>query len=432
MDISRRQALLSTLFGAGLVGLRSLATGLPVSLLVSPRKALAAAGDAAPPKAQFVILSTSGTGDPINASVPGTYDDPGIVHSPDPTMAPAALTLNGRATKAAAPWAGLPQAVLDRTVFWHLMTGTPVHPKEPQVLRLMGAAQANEMFPSLLAKQLAPRLGTIQPQPICVGALTPAEGLTYGGTALPVVPALALKATLTDPAGPLGALQPLRDATLNQLYDLYKNGATSAQRRYIDSLANTQKQLRDVNQDLLSGLAAITDDSPESQVRAAITLIRMKVAPVVTIHVPFGGDNHADPHLGVETEQTISGVKTLAFLMSELASAGLTDQVTFLTLNVFGRTLGAGSETGRQHNGNHQVSLAIGAPFRGGVIGGVVPVDGDYGATGIDAATGAAASGGDVAPIDTLASFGKTVLTALGGDASTVLGPAKVVGAALA
>ena len=43
MIVSRRNALLSTLSGAGYVGLRALATGLPVSLLLNPRRALAAA-----------------------------------------------------------------------------------------------------------------------------------------------------------------------------------------------------------------------------------------------------------------------------------------------------------------------------------------------------------------------------------------------------
>ena len=89
--ITRRQGLKSTLFGAGLVGLRALATGLPPSFLLNPRRALA---DGAPPtcganaKAQYIIFNTSGNGDPINASVPGTYEDPNIVHSADPTMAP--------------------------------------------------------------------------------------------------------------------------------------------------------------------------------------------------------------------------------------------------------------------------------------------------------------------------------------------------------
>ncbi len=430
--ITRRRALLSTLFGAGYVGLRSLATGLPVSFLLNPREALASPSCPSPGKAQFVILSTSATGDPINASVPGTYDDPQIVHSRDPSMAPTALTLAGRACTAAAPWAALPQSVLDRTIFWHLMTGTPIHPKEPQVLQLMGATQDSEMFPSVLAKQLAPCLGTIQPQPISVGAFTPAEGLTYDGQALPVIPALALKATLTARSGPLSALQPLRDASLNQLYDLYKNEATPAQKRYMDSLVTTQAQLRNVNQGLLSALASITDNSPAAQVLAAITLIRMKVSPVVSIHVPFGGDNHSDAGLAVETAQTVSGVGTIALLMQELASAGLEEQVTFLSLNVFGRTLGPGNADGRQHNGNHQVSLAIGKPFRGGVVGGVAPLGTDYGALAIDGKTGAGRPGADIAAEDMLASFGRTVIAGLGGDPSVIAGGSGLVAAALA
>src|SRR5580658_8336362 len=158
--MTRRQALLSTLLGAGGIGLRALATGLPASLLLNPRRALAnppPAGCGA--KAQFIILNTSGNGDPLNASVPGTYLDPNIAHSLDPTMVPTPLTIQGQSYTAAAPWATLPQAVLDRTCFWHTMTSTPVHPKQPDVLKLMDSTAADEMLPSLLAQQLAPCLG---------------------------------------------------------------------------------------------------------------------------------------------------------------------------------------------------------------------------------------------------------------------------------
>jgi hypothetical protein len=437
--ITRRDALLSTLFGAGYVGLRALATGLPASLLLRPREALAdPAGPMAcanPSKAQYIIFATSGNGDPINASVPGTYEDANIVHSTDPTMAPKPLTLQGQTHTAAAPWATLPQNVLDRTVFWHLMTSTPVHPKEPQVLQLMGATPSGEMLPSLLARQLAPCLGTIQPQPISVGALTPSEALTYGGAALPVVPALALKATLTNPAGPLTALQPLRDQTLNQLYDLYKNTATQAQRNYIDSLVVSQTEVRSIKQNLLDALTSIKDNTADSQVLAAITLIQMNVSPVVSIHIPFGGDNHRDVALANETAQTVSGVATIASLMQQLATAGLQDKVTLMTLNVFGRTIGPGNTDGRQHNGNHQVSITIGKPFRGGVMGGVAPVAPDYGATAMSSTTGAGGTSGDIHPVDTLAAFGQTMLAAVGADPSVITSPggsSKVVSAALA
>jgi hypothetical protein len=435
--ITRRDALLSTLFGAGYVGLRALATGLPASLLLRPREALAdpAMACAAQSKAQYVIFATSGNGDPINASVPGTYEDPMIVHSADPTMAPTSLTMQGQTHTAAAPWATLPQNVLDRTVFWHLMTSTPVHPKEPQVLELMGATPSGEMLPSLLAKQLAPCLGTIQPQPISVGALSPSEALTYGGAALPVVPALALKATLTNPVGPLTALQPLRDQTLNQIYDLYKNSATQAQRNTIDSMVTSQNQVRSIKQNLLDALASIKDNTAGSQVLAAITLVQMNVSPVISIHIPFGGDNHRDVALATETAQTVSGVATIVSLMQQLASAGLQDKVTLMTLNVFGRTIGPGNTDGRQHNGNHQVSITIGKPFRGGVMGGVAPVGSDYGATAMTSTTGAGGSGGDIRAVDTLAAFGQTMLAAVGADPSVITSPSgssKVVTAALA
>jgi hypothetical protein len=437
-NFSRRDALLSTLFGAGCVGLRALATGLPASLLLDPRKALAstpANGCAAQAKAQYVIFQTSGQGDPINASTPGTYEDPNIVHSTDPTMAPVSMTVGGQSYKAATPWTTLPANVLQRTCFWHIMTGTPVHPKEPQVLELLGASPSGEMLPSLLAKAIAPCLGTIQTQPISIGASSPSEALTFSGTTLPIVPPLALKATLANPTGPLSDLQPLRDQTMNALYDLYKNGASPAQQAYIDSLVTSQNQVRNIKQSLLDALDSITDNTADSQVTAAVALIQMNVSPVIAIHIPFGGDNHHDAGLANETAQTVSGVQTLVNLMAALQSAGLQDQVTFMSLNVFGRTLGPGNTDGRQHNQNHQVSLTIGKPFKGGVIGGVAPVQNDYGALPIDSKSGAGTSGGDIQAVDTLAAFGQTMMAAVGGDPSGITSPsstATVVSAALA
>jgi hypothetical protein len=437
MMISRRKALMSALFGAGYVGLRALATGIPAAVLLKGREALAdtAATCASKSKAQFIILNTSGNGDPINANVPGTYDDPLIAHSKDPAMAPTRLVLGGKATMAARPWSTLPQDVLDRTSFWHIMTNTPVHPKEPDVLRLMGSTYADEMLPSLLAKQLAPCLGTVQAQPITLGASSPSEGLSFSGQALPIIPPLALKATLTSPTGALANLQALRDQTLTQLGDLYRGGANAGQKAYLDALVTSQAEVRNIRQDLLSSLSSIKDNSVTSQITAAVALIQMNVTPVVAIHIPFGGDNHNDVALGNEALQTGTGVAAIGSLMAQLAAAGLADQVTFLSLNVFGRTLGPSNTDGRNHNQNHQVSITIGKPFKGGVIGGVAPVAGDYGAVAINSTTGVGGTGGDLAPGDTLASFGKTALAAVGVDAATIaksITTGKVVPAALA
>ena len=414
---TRRQALRSSLLGAGYVGLRALATGLPPALLLNPRKALADATSACASQAaaQFVVFSTCGSGDAMNANVPGTYEDANIGHSTDAGMAASPMMMGGKSYTAALPWTQLPQDVLDRLTFWHLMTDNPIHPKEPDVLKLMGATNAGEMLPSLLAKRLAPCLGTIQSQPISLGATNPSEALTFGGQALPAIPALALKATLTNPAGQMTNLQALRDKTLNDLYGIYKNGATKAQQQYIDSLVTSQQQVRSIRQDQLEALAAITDNSITSQVLAAVTLIQMKVTPVLSVHIPFSGDNHRDIALADETAQTISGVAAIGQLMAQLKTAGLSDQVSVMSLNVFGRTMLKSATTdGRNHNPNHQVSFTIGKQFKPGVIGAVAPLAGDYGCTPIDSKTGAGSASGDIKAVDTLPSWGRTMLKSFG------------------
>jgi hypothetical protein len=284
-------------------------------------------------------------------------------------MAPTPISIQGKQFTAAKPWSTLGSlpGVLDRTVFWHIMTNTPVHPKERDVLQLMGASSPTEMLPSLLAKALAPCLNTIQTEPISLCGVP----LTFGGLVLPIIHPLGLKGTLASDTGPLGQLEKVRDQTLSQMYALYKNGATPAQQAYIDSMVTSQNQIRSISQNLLGALDNIKDDNIESQILAAITLIRMNVSPVLVINIPFGGDNHRDPGLATEIAQTNSGVGNLVSLLTQLQSAGLQDQVTFMTLSVFGRTLagndnGVSADTGRGHNGGHQVSVSIGKPFKGG------------------------------------------------------------------
>ena len=221
---SRRHLLLSGLLGAGTIALRAVASGLPASLLLDPRKALA---DLPPepvrPDAQFVLLSVSAEGDPLGTNAPGTYEDARILHPEDPRMSPVALSVGNRRTVAAAPWAKLGQS-LERTQFWHTMTGTPVHGRLGDVLSLMGATAEDEMLPSILARELAPALGTLQSRPVCVGAIQPGEGLKVQGEALPVLPPLALRYALAPSREDLGLAQ-LRDRTLADLADLYRTEA---------------------------------------------------------------------------------------------------------------------------------------------------------------------------------------------------------------
>ena len=139
MEMTRRRALLSCLCGTSALGLRSMITGLPIAWLADPRTALAQADstacEAVTGKPQFLVLSTSSAGDPVNANVPGTYDDADIRHSADPAMAKTNLRLGGKQVAAAKPWAALPQTVLDRTSFFHHATLTNAHPNQPKVMR---------------------------------------------------------------------------------------------------------------------------------------------------------------------------------------------------------------------------------------------------------------------------------------------------------
>ncbi len=299
----------------------------------------------------------------------------------------------------------------------------------------MGATQGNEMLPSLLAKNLKPLLSTIQPQPITVGANNPSEGLS----ALPIIPPLALRDTLATPApgsalAGLETLHTLRDTTVQSLYGLYQT-ATKPQQAYIEALLLSQSQARSVSQSLLDTLSSIADNSVASQITAAIALVRMAVTPVIAIHIPFGGDNR-DPGLAIEA----SADADRASPASHHPSGGSTPRcfrrrrqkvsrtlVTFISLNVFGRTMSTtanDNSVGRGHNASHQVSITIGNTLRPGVIGGIAQLTsgatiGEYGAQAIDLGGNVTTSGG-IAPAQSLASFGQTILASAGVDDTTI------------
>ena len=437
MSVSRRRLLLDSLFGAGMLGLRSLATGIPVAVLADPRKANAA--NACNPNAQYLLLSSSANGDPVNANVPGMYSIPDIAHPLDPGMAPAQLTLGGKAFTAATPWAQLPQPMLDRACFFHHGTYTVVHPDLAKVMKLSGFVSHQEMLVSLIAGQLAPCLGTVQSEPLALGPRSSSEAITAGGRPQPILSPTSLAALLASPAGPLGQIEKIRDADLDRLNAWYKENGNTAQRAFIDRYASSQQQARSVSGSLLSTLAGIKDNSPASQVRAAVTLFRMNVAPVISIHIPFGGDNHVDAMLANESKQTISGVSAIGTVWQELTAASMQDKVSFAMMNVFGRTLSAarGADKGRNHHGDHHCTVMIGKPFRGGVVGGVEPANNDYRAMSLDASTGAgvASNSGDIKFSETLSALGRTLGVGCGVDAGYLdqnIAGGKIVAGALA
>jgi hypothetical protein len=414
----RRDTLLGLISGAGLLGLRSLATGLPAAFLMNPRAALAQTS--ADYKPTFLVMATSGSGDALNANTPGSYDDPTIKHphddegNPLPGFEKADVDLGGTKVKGAAVWNTAPADFRSRALFFHHATLTANHGDEPRVLKLMGAVRRSEMLTSFIAKTLQPALGTIQRQPIVLSG----EVLQFEGRYQPRLQPTGMKSVLASQTGVEQSLQKLRDSSLDKLNAALKGSRnTTAQRAYMDSLALSQAQVRKLSEDFATDLADIKDNNANASTITAALLIKMGVTPAIQLHFGFSGDNHIDDNWDDETGSHATTIGTnLATFYAQLAKHDLLDKVTLSVVNVFGRTL-APNKIGRDHNSAHNVGIIAGPAIKPGVVGGVLA---NKGALSIDPQSGGVASSGGITQTDSLASFGKTVARACGVDDATV------------
>jgi hypothetical protein len=397
----------------------SLATGLPLAWILGQRDVYGAAtlGN------QFLILNMSGAGDPLNAGAPGTYGVEGVHHNTQPSMVPTKTTFGSQEATAAAPWATLPAWVRERTAFVHHRSYTNAHPNFFKELTLFGASKnsagnGQEQFPSMFAGALAEGLQTVQREPIVLSNI--GSRVTFEGREQPVVRPSALSAMLSSTTNEtLKELESLRELQLDEMYAELRAVGTPAQIEFLDRYANSRAQLRQVRERvgaLLQGETVWADD-PAGQISATLAMIQLGISPLIITRIPFGGDNHADPALTREAEETNSGVATIASLFSSLDAAGLKDKVTFANFNVFGRTLKVvRNGDGRNHNQNHHTTLLIGPNIRGGVAGGIEPLGNDFAATALDSNTGAAgaAGSGDIKAEESLESVTLTLGKALG------------------
>ena len=284
----------------------------------------------------------------------------------------------------------------------------------------------------------------MQADPISVGAGRNAtELLSFQGRPAANVSPTSLKAMLgassstgggrSTGASALKSLRTLRDQTLDQLNELAKRDSNNVQKQFLDALAASQRQVRALSDALASTLSSISADDVKGQALAAAALISANVTPVVSMHIPFGGDNHSDQNLQAEADQLVTGVQGIQALMDALTKLNLQDKVTFATLNVFGRNLDGiskvTSKAGRDHYANHAVAVLIGKNIAPGVTGGVMPGGGGssfgspstaLGAADIDSASGAAQPGGDVTSAQTYGALARTLGVALGIPASAI------------
>ncbi|HHH30829.1 MAG TPA: DUF1501 domain-containing protein [Polyangiaceae bacterium] len=432
-QIGRRGVLGAAATVTGGLILRSLATGIPAKVLLDPMSATAQDM----PTGRMLILSSSSAGDPVNANVPGTYGYPELYHPEDPLMAETNLSLGGLQTSAAKPWADLPQNILDRTLFFHHATYTPVHGEMNRVQRMMDATEKKDMLISLLARELAPGLGTVQADPVSLGA-NGGELLTSGGRILGNVAPLSVRQALGGVEGPLKDLTAMRDESIDEIYALYRDHGTPSQRTLLDAWARSRDEVRSISTELVSRLEAIDGNNQVNQVRCAAILAAMKITPVVTIRLDFGRDNHTDAGLTKETVGHLASIPAMQSLMEELdqlrTEGILQHDVVVGSLNVFGRTLKKKGTTGRDHNAGHHVTVLMGNGVKPGIVGGV-ELNGsgkEYIAQSIDSATGA--GGGDIPFEETLGAMGKTLGAIMGVDAERldeILPPGKIVQSAV-
>ena len=191
-NLSTRRALLKAMAAhGGLWATRSLATGLPISVLLGglpTDKALAA--DFADP--QFLLMALNHTGDPINNNCPGVYDTglAGVHHNQQASMAAKTVSLSTGNYRAAKPWADLQANVpwaMDRMNFLHHDTRTNIHAQYSGVMKLMGSSRgpngesnSPEFLPSIISAALEPLHGSIQAPPLYLEG----PGVDFAGQAL--------------------------------------------------------------------------------------------------------------------------------------------------------------------------------------------------------------------------------------------------------
>lgn len=417
-SLSRRQALRTALFGSGLVGLRALATGLPVGVFGSMGLAALDAKAASIREPQYLLMITSSRGEPLNANAPGTYGVDGIDHNPHPEMAETPLTFGSVATTAAAPWATLPQWMRDRTAVVHHRTYQNAHPQYAKVMRLVGSAKqadgsGSEFLPSLIASETSSLLGTVQREPIRMSGNN--EELGFEGRPVARIRPSTLADVFEVPEGDEEiALASIRSTALDDINRLVKERGTPSQRRLLDQFASSREQVQALDETLLSRLSNITGDGPDQQLAAALTLFLMNLAPAVTVKVDFGGDNHGDGNLTDERDEHVESFALLRDFFDDLDASPLRDRVVVSNLDVFGRRLERNNGGGRDHNLNHHVMLISGAGVSPGIIGAVAPSGNDFGATAIDSVTGEGYEGADIPESETLEAASKTLATVCG------------------
>ncbi len=409
--------------------LQSLVTGLPVAALASAAPHAWANTD----EVKYTILSHRHEGDPNNTNAPGTYAD----NANDPRSqieratvqqlgakaagfeTPSTFNLGNQSVKAAAPWASFPDDLRSRLGFWHHSTQSNAHADHQSVLRFHGSLKdasgnGSAQLSEMIAQETSTLLNTALKEPLSVGG----SPVSFGGRPIPVLNPMDIKELFSASFQGIEQMVLLRDKFIDRSYKNLKNQGTSAQKAFLDRYAISRQEAQIIAGNLGELIDDIDDNSAVSQAKMAVALIQTGIAPVITLGMIFGGDNHGDDTLAGEVANTTAAMPALTTLWEKLKAANIEDKVVFSSLNVFGRTFLRNSNNGRNHNGRHHCMFTFGSTVKPGVVGGIEPVSKDgsiieFSATGINAANGKTRNA-DIPYDQTLVSVGKTLARSVG------------------
>lgn len=410
--LDRRQILINAMTASSGLALRSLLTGIPITFLT--HRAMAAG------EARYLVYSSSGSGDPMNANVPGTYmenfDHPAVWNDP------VNINLGGTNYQGAAVWNDLNSEILANANFFHHRSNTNSHNELASVMTAFGAVRSStgtqtEMIPSLVAQQNSARLATQIRTPLALGSI-----LKFEGKNQKIYNPQGIKSLFpTNLADRQIAMRNFRTTQLDAVYRSIKQQGTSAQMKFLDQYALSEDKAKVLGESLATALASVNGNSDADDMRTAAALLALNVTPVVTVRIGFGGDNHGDTNLNSEVTQHRNAISTINTLYDALSSYNIQDRTTFAALNVFGRTPQRNNRGGRDHHGNSSVMFSFGPDVNAGVTGGLV-VGGRRNrpeAQGINSVTGGIENP-DINASVTLHSAAKSLLVASGVDSTKV------------
>ncbi len=362
--LNRRDLLIAGMLSGGGIGLRSLMTGLPVHFLT--QRSMAAAGGT------FLVYCGRSSGDPVNCNVPGTYKT-GYDHSEE-FRNPVDLRIGTQVHKAASAWNTLNADIKKTANFFHLHTLTNSHNEMDSVSKIFGAIEpiegrTAEMLPSMIAYEMSKMLGTSLDNPIAMQGPLQFKGRTqtvYRPTDI----------TSLFPTGLSDArvnARKFRDQLVDSTYRDIKTNGTPAQKRFLANHAISGDKAKELGDQLAQALNGINGNGTDDKMRTAAALLALKVTPVVTMGLDFGGDNHGDTNLTNETNKHKSSIASINLLYEALKGYGIEDKTIFSLMNVFGRTPTVNGRGGRDHHGQQSIMFSFGNGIKGGMIGDLMP-----------------------------------------------------------